>query len=206
MLARLLGLNVRALRIFGSTALCLAWVAAGRASVFQHAQRALPWQGPSSAPAPPQGAPGPAALGGSALPGRGRPTGHPATASSARASRLQTCRRCHRLRPRRPSTRACTSATALSSGTGAQATRSSARPAESSCGMAVTRSKRAHSTSTAPAASARARPRSPPCCNVSSSPRDVSQGRWPLSPSALFSVQSGHVGTRRDGHRASSRR
>ena len=49
MLARLLGLNVRALRIFGSTALCLAWVAAGRASVFQQAQRALPWQGPSSA-------------------------------------------------------------------------------------------------------------------------------------------------------------
>jgi len=33
-LARLLGLNVRALRIFGSTALCLAWVAAGRASAF----------------------------------------------------------------------------------------------------------------------------------------------------------------------------
>ena len=44
MLARLLGLNVRALRIFGSTALCLAWVAAGRASAFQHAQSALPWQ------------------------------------------------------------------------------------------------------------------------------------------------------------------
>jgi len=37
-LARLLGLNVRALRILGSTALCLAWVAAGRASVCQHAQ------------------------------------------------------------------------------------------------------------------------------------------------------------------------
>lgn len=33
-LARLLGLNVRALRILGSTALCLAWVAAGRASAF----------------------------------------------------------------------------------------------------------------------------------------------------------------------------
>ena len=69
MLARLLGLNVRALRIFGSTALCLAWVAAGRASAFQHAQSALPWQSPSSAPAPPQGAPGLAAPGGSALPG-----------------------------------------------------------------------------------------------------------------------------------------
>ena len=45
-LARLLGLNVRALRIFGSTALCLAWVAAGRASVFQHAQRAPALAGP----------------------------------------------------------------------------------------------------------------------------------------------------------------
>ena len=33
-----------------------------------------------------------AALGSSALPGRGRPSGRPATASSARASRLQSCR------------------------------------------------------------------------------------------------------------------
>ena len=37
-----------------------------------------------------------AALGSSALPGRGRPTGHPATASGARASRLQS-RPCPRL-------------------------------------------------------------------------------------------------------------
>ena len=37
-----------------------------------------------------------AALGGSALAGRGQPTGCPATASGARASRLQS-RRCHRL-------------------------------------------------------------------------------------------------------------
>ena len=37
-----------------------------------------------------------AALGSSALPGRGRPTGFPATASGARASRLQSCRS-HRL-------------------------------------------------------------------------------------------------------------
>ena len=62
-----------------------------------------PWQGPSSAPAPPQGAPG-----GSGwldtLPGRGRPTGRPATASGARASRLQS-RRFPRLRPFRPGTK-----------------------------------------------------------------------------------------------------
>ena len=31
---------MRALRIFGSTALCLAWVAAGRASAFQRGQSA----------------------------------------------------------------------------------------------------------------------------------------------------------------------
>ena len=102
MLARLLGLNVRALRILGSTALCLAWVAAGRASVCQHAQTqtarlgSVPTRGSSRqlaaargssrqlrAPAPPQGAPG-----GSAQPGR--TTGHPATASAARAGRLPT--------------------------------------------------------------------------------------------------------------------
>eukprot|EP00964_Phaeocystis_antarctica_P024180 scaffold13553_cov80-Phaeocystis_antarctica.AAC.2 len=47
-----------------------------------------PWQCPSSASAPPQGAPG--GSGQLALPGRGRPTGRPATASGARASRLQS--------------------------------------------------------------------------------------------------------------------
>ena len=50
------------------------------------------WQRPSSPPAPLRSHL--AALGGSALPGRGRPTGRPATASGARASRLR-CRRFH---------------------------------------------------------------------------------------------------------------
>ena len=48
---------------------------------------------PSSAPVPPQSL---AALGSLPLPGRGRPTGRPATASGARASRLQS-RRSYRL-------------------------------------------------------------------------------------------------------------
>ena len=50
-----------------------------------------PWQCPSSAPVPPQGALSP-------LPGRGRPTECPASASGVRASRLQSCR-FHRLDP-----------------------------------------------------------------------------------------------------------
>ena len=53
------------------------------------------WQRPSSAPAPLRSHL--AALGGSALPGRGRPIGRPATASGARAHRLRS-RRCHRSR------------------------------------------------------------------------------------------------------------
>ena len=48
------------------------------------------WQCPSSAPAPSRGAL--AAPGSSALPGRGGATGRPATASGARASRLQNRR------------------------------------------------------------------------------------------------------------------
>ena len=75
--------------------------------------KVLPWQRPGSAPVPPQGAPDRqtteradlaaegrngrlAALGSPALPGRGRPTGRPATASGARANRLHS-RRCSRL-------------------------------------------------------------------------------------------------------------
>ena len=54
-----------------------------------------PWQCPSSAPAPPQ-AVCLGAVGSSRLPERGRPTGRPAIASGARASRLQS-RRFHRL-------------------------------------------------------------------------------------------------------------
>ena len=67
----------------------------GLVTVGQHAQSPPPWQRPSSPPAPPQGAPG-----GSALPERGQPTGHPATASAARASRLRS-RRFHRRWPLR---------------------------------------------------------------------------------------------------------
>ena len=52
-----------------------------------------PWQRPSSAPAPPQGAPGGSGQLGTPR-GRGRPTGRPATASAARASRLQSRRFC----------------------------------------------------------------------------------------------------------------
>ena len=48
---------------------------------------------PSSAPVPPQSL---VALGSLASPGGGRPTGRPASASGARASRLQS-RRFHRL-------------------------------------------------------------------------------------------------------------
>ena len=61
----------------------LPWPRASRVKV-------PPRQRPSSAPAPPQGTSGArlAALGSSALAGRGRPTGRPATASGARASRL----------------------------------------------------------------------------------------------------------------------
>ena len=55
--------------------------------------KAPPWQGPSSAPAPPQGAPGGSGQLGTPR-GRGRPTGRPATASGARASRLQSRRFC----------------------------------------------------------------------------------------------------------------
>jgi len=54
-----------------------------------------------------------AAPGSSALPGRGRPTGRPATASGARASRLQS-RRFHRLWPSRRSRTARTGARASS--------------------------------------------------------------------------------------------
>jgi hypothetical protein len=48
-----------------------------------------PWQRPSSAPVPPQGAPGGSGQLSSARPVRGWPTGRPASASCARASRLQ---------------------------------------------------------------------------------------------------------------------
>ena len=48
-----------------------------------------PCQCPSSAPAPPQGAPGGSPLGGLALQRRARATGCPDTAAGARASRLQ---------------------------------------------------------------------------------------------------------------------
>ena len=70
----------------------------GLVTVGQHAQSAPPWQCPlGSAPlAAPQLGPCAssgrarlAALGGSALPEKGQPTGSPATASSARASRLR---------------------------------------------------------------------------------------------------------------------
>ena len=63
----------------------------------QHGQkcRPPPWQHPSSAAVCLLRA-RPAALSSSVLPGRGRSTGHPATASGARASRLPS-RRSHRL-------------------------------------------------------------------------------------------------------------
>ena len=48
-----------------------------------------PWQCPSSAPAHPQGAPGGSGQLGTPR-ARGRPTGRPATASGARASRLHS--------------------------------------------------------------------------------------------------------------------
>eukprot|EP00964_Phaeocystis_antarctica_P006888 scaffold3725_cov48-Phaeocystis_antarctica.AAC.5 len=64
------------------------------ARVKQQGQQCPPWQCPSSAPVPPAHL---AALGSSALPGRGRPTERPATASGARAGRLQSRRFRHHL-------------------------------------------------------------------------------------------------------------
>ena len=69
----------------------LVWLPAMCGSVVKRQSR----QGPSSAPAPPQGVPGGSGRWGTPR-GRGRPTGRPDTASGARASRLQS-RRSHRL-------------------------------------------------------------------------------------------------------------
>ena len=71
---------VESLNVAACTAVTLAEIVRQRGAV-----KAPPWQRPSSPP-----------LGSAALPGRSRPTGRPATASVARASRLQS-RRFHRL-------------------------------------------------------------------------------------------------------------